>query len=86
MGKPLAWTSSQDATIRTMREDGATWAEIGASLGISRNTVIERGRRINAKQGRAITYVPDAPTRDPQPYPAGNPATWGLISTEAWPY
>ena len=45
------WTDAADETIRRMRVDGATWAAIAAVLGLSRNTIIERGRRLCAAGG-----------------------------------
>jgi len=88
---PLArnWTEDADMTIRVMRAGGATWAAIGDALGLSRNTVIERGRRLCAaapeklKNLQITKETQDDPNRGP--LPAGHPATWGLLSDQAYP-
>jgi hypothetical protein len=73
-----------------MRGEGATWASIGLRLGLSRNTVIERGRRLRAEAPpRIVTVVAeaDAVSDDPGrgPLRAGHPLTWGLLTDEAFP-
>ncbi len=88
---PLArhWSDDADAAIRTMRADGQTWAVIGRSLGLSRNTVIERGRRLRAvappRMVRPVgeKLVSDDPNR--APLPAGHWLTWGLLTREPFP-
>jgi hypothetical protein len=72
-----------------MRLERRTWAEIGRSLGLSRNTVIERGRRIMAV-APAAACKPSAEkivSEDPNrlPLPAGHKLTWGLLTDEAFP-
>ncbi len=83
------WTKPADATIITMRGDGASWAEISRTLSLSRNTVIERGRRLRAAAPlRVIAQVVEGPdTDDPNrsPLPAGHPLTWGLLTDEPYP-
>jgi hypothetical protein len=85
MPKRGVWTADQDAVIHRMAAAGSTWEAIGEALGVSRNTVIERGRRINARKMRTpiAAAVPDstvAPERLlREPYPAGHPATWDLL-------
>ncbi|MCF3946196.1 AsnC family protein [Acidiphilium sp. AL] len=77
------WTEAADNTIRRMRADGATWAAIGAVLGLSRNTIIERGRRIHAAGGPVQTQRPPRPPEDDPnrgPLPAGHPISWGLLT------
>jgi hypothetical protein len=83
------WTEEADQTIKDMRAAGATWSAIGARLGLSRNTVIERGRRLCAL---APVRIPvsvmsrhsfDDPNRDA--LPPGHPLTWGLLSDEEFP-
>ncbi len=91
---PLAreWTAAADGVICAMRGEGATWAAIGLRLGLSRNTVIERGRRLRAvAPARFVTVVAeadaDAVSDDPGrgPLRAGHPLTWGLLTDEAFP-
>jgi hypothetical protein len=65
-----------------MRWAGWSWNEIGSAIGVSRFTVIERGRRLNAAR------APDDPTspvalRDDgatSALRAGHPITWGAIT------
>jgi len=83
------WTDSADTAIRTMRAEGQTWAAIGRSLGLSRNTVIERGRRLCAHAPKrmaapaAAKLVSDDPNR--ATLPAGHPLTWGLLTDAEFP-
>jgi hypothetical protein len=83
------WTKAADFTICQMRGAGSTWAEIGRTLGLSRNTVIERGRRLRAEAPpRPVPkvqeeMVSDDPNRGP--LRAGHPLTWGLLTNEAFP-
>jgi len=89
MPQPRNWTEQADALIRTMRGDGQTWAAISRSLGLSRNTVIERGRRLRAgaparaARPPAETEVSDDPNRPP--LRAGHPLTWNLLTSEEFP-
>jgi hypothetical protein len=83
------WSEAADATICDMRRTGFCWAEIGRTLGLSRNTVIERGRRLRAEapvRTKAIVderQVSDDPNRGP--LPAGHWLTWGLLTDAAFP-
>jgi hypothetical protein len=83
MPERLNWTAAADQTIHDMRAAGATWATIGAALGLSRNTIIERGRRIHATGGPSVIPRPARePEEDPNraPLPAGHPISWGLLT------
>jgi vancomycin permeability regulator SanA len=81
---PIArtWTPDQDATIKRMCAAGATWAEIGLEMGLSRNTIIERGRRIGAVPNLTQRVVEREPkfVGHRHPLPPGSAATWGLIA------
>jgi hypothetical protein len=83
------WTAQADLTIKDMRANGQTWAAIGRSLGLSRNTVIERGRRLRAMApGKAVKaavvkLVSDDPNRTA--LPAGHPLTWKILTSEDFP-
>jgi hypothetical protein len=72
-----------------MRAQGQTWAAIGRSLGLSRNTVIERGRRLCAQAPKRVPMpacaklVSDDPNR--AALPAGHPWTWGLLTDAEFP-
>ena len=78
MPKKLKWTHAQDLVIRRIRVEGGTWDAIAAALGISRYTVIQRGRRIGAQRPPAdFSPSPEDPRREP--LPAGHPRSWGVI-------
>jgi hypothetical protein len=78
MPERLVWTAAQDAQIKRLRGEGATWDAIAAALSLSRFTVIERGRRIGAKQPPPEST---RPTEDPDrpALPPGHPLSWGAI-------
>lgn len=82
------WTKTADVVICDMRLGGSSWAEIGRTLGLSRNTVIERGRRLQAAAPPRVKVITvDAVLEDPNrgPLPAGHPLTWGLLTQAAYP-
>ncbi len=89
MPQARVWTATADAIICELRRNGETWATIGYTLGLSRNTVIERGRRLRAEaplrtlQPIVEKLVSDDPNR--ASLPAGHPITWGLLSSESYP-
>ena len=71
------WTEGQDSQIRRLRTEGVNWDMIAQTLGLSRWTVSERGRRLGAfKRPRLASAVPD----ERQPLPAGHPDSWGAIT------
>jgi hypothetical protein len=88
---PLArtWTDDADSAIRVMRAAGETWASIGRSLGLSRNTVIERGRRLRAaaplRSGRPLLEKPVSEDPNRAPLPPGHKLTWGLLTDHEFP-
>jgi len=82
------WTTAADVTICDMRRSGFCWAEIGRTLGLSRNTVIERGRRLRAEApARPAVSVEREISDDPNrgALPAGHKLTWGLLTDAAYP-
>jgi DNA-binding CsgD family transcriptional regulator len=89
MPEARQWTKAADFTICQMRGGGATWAEIGRTLGLSRNTVIERGRRLRAEAPvrASVQVAKDVISDDPNrgALRAGHPLTWGLLSTAPYP-
>ena len=78
MPKKLLWTDAQDTTIKRLRSEGATWDTIGASLHLTRWTVIERGRRIGARPP-PIDFIPEPDDPDREPLPAGHPRCWDIL-------
>ncbi|EKM99037.1 MULTISPECIES: AsnC family protein [unclassified Acidocella] len=91
MPLPRLWKPEADQVICEMRGQGATWASIGKILGLSRNTVIERGRRLRAALPPRPPQMPrnrdeeglDDPNRPP--LRAGHPLTWGLLTDAPYP-
>jgi hypothetical protein len=89
MPQARQWTEIADFTICRMRRGGATSAEISCTLGLSRNTMIECGRRLRAEapvkvvEPVAKEVIPDDPNRDA--LRAGLPLTWGLLTSEPYP-
>lgn len=89
MLKKHQWTPAEDAQLRRLRVEGASWEVIAKSLKLTRWTVIERGRRIGARRP-PLDFQP--PPEDParEPLPAGHPRTWGAITAgtvlEGMPY
>jgi len=79
MPQKLIWTPAQDATIKRLRAEGATWDTVAAALSVSRFTIIERGRRIGARRPPPeFKPPPDDPARPP--LPAGHPQTWHALT------
>jgi hypothetical protein len=87
--KRIEWTEVQDMKIRRMRAESASWDAIAVAVGVTRWTVIERGRRLGARLPPA-DFQP--PLEDPErpSLPPGHPETWGIItkgmSLEGIPY
>jgi hypothetical protein len=79
MRKKIVWTDGQDAQIRRLRTEGASWDVIALALGLARWTVIERARAIGAEQMPANAVArPDDTAREP--LPAGHAESWGAIN------
>jgi hypothetical protein len=78
MPKRIVWTEVQDMKIRRMRAERASWDIIAIAVGVTRWTVIERGRRLGA---RLPPHDFEPPAEDPErsPMPPGHPETWGVI-------
>lgn len=91
MPQARVWTQEADRVICELRGAGATWAAIGKVLGLSRNTVIERGRRLRAAV--KLRPAPVVKNRDEEGLDdpnrpalrAGHPLTWGLLTDEPFP-
>jgi hypothetical protein len=81
MPRKITWTEAQDVQIRRLRAEGRTWDEIGAAMGLTRWTVIERGRRVGAKPPPP-DFVPAPPDPNRDPLPAGSPVTWAAITQD----
>jgi hypothetical protein len=79
MPKKLEWTDAQDAQLRRLRAEGATWDGIAAVLGLTRWAAMDRGRRIGARLPPPdFVRPPEDPAREP--LPAGHPRSWDAIN------
>ena len=76
MPTKFIWTAAQDTQIRRLRAEGASWDGIAAILGLSRWSIIERGRR--RPPPREFVPPPEDPARDP--LPAGHPRSWDILT------
>jgi hypothetical protein len=87
--KKIEWTEVQDLKIKRMRAESASWDCIAAAVGLTRWTVIERGRRLGARLPPA-DFEPAAPDPERPALPPGHIETWGIIikgtSMEGAPY
>jgi hypothetical protein len=87
--KRIEWTEVQDTKIKRMRAESASWDSIAEAVGVTRWTVIERGRRLGARlpppDFAPCPEDPDRPT-----LPPGHPETWDVIisgtSLDGMPY
>jgi hypothetical protein len=92
MRSPVKWTPELDARLRLLRSGGMTWDGIAVAMGLGRNTVLERGRKIGARRVLQKPPCVVEETRDRAPRQAGHPLTWALITLgtvlegEAYPY
>lgn len=84
MPQKRQWTAPQDARLRRLRAEGATWDQIAADLELGRSAVIERGHRIAAHRPTPAQTAEhqDPALHDPQrpPMHPGHPVTWGAIT------
>lgn len=86
MAHKIIWTPEADAAIRRMRAERLSWDAIGLALGVSRDSLVQRGKQLNAA-------APDAPEAEALPIarvdrdtlPPGHPTSWGAISSGPWP-
>lgn len=88
----VKWTPELDERLRTLRSERVTWDGIALAMGLGRNTVLERGRKIGARRQRAMPACVPEEARDRPARQAGHPLTWGLINAgtvlegAAYPY
>ncbi len=84
MPQKLCWTPPQDAQIRRLRGEGATWDRIAAALAVSRYAAIERGRLLGAQlpPPEDAAEIEARYLRDParEPLPPGHDVSWGAIT------
>ncbi len=88
----VRWTPELDDRLRTLRWAGVTWDGIAEAMGLGRNTVLERGRKIGARRMQAPGPAAPQEARDRPARQAGHPLTWGMLIAgtvldgEAYPY
>jgi hypothetical protein len=68
-----------DEALLSLRGAGLTWDQVATELDLSRNAVVERGRRVGARGPRRLMGETLEP-RDRLARPPGHPATWALIT------
>lgn len=51
----MIWTDEQDTTLRTMRDEGRSYADIGKALGVTRNAISGRVNRLKL-EARTAEY------------------------------
>ena len=78
MPRKIDWTAAQDMQIKRMRAEGAAWDAIASVMGVTRWTVIERGRRIGARRPPS-DFVPPADSLTRDSLPAGHPRSWSVL-------
>jgi hypothetical protein len=87
--RKIEWSAAQDTKIKRMRAEGASWDNIAVAVGVTRWTVIERGRRLGARLP-PVDLEPRPEDPDRPALPPGHPETWGVInkgmSLEGLPY
>jgi hypothetical protein len=85
----IEWTEVQDTKIKRMRAECASWDTIAIAIGVTRWTVIERGRRLGARLPPP-DFVPPADDPERPALPPGHRETWDAInrglSLEGMPY
>ncbi len=81
MPAKLEWADSMDEQLLQLRRERAPWDVIARRMQLSRNTVIERARRIGvAKRSKIGIAPPVVESDDRAPRPSGHPLTWGAIT------
>lgn len=99
MPKPREWTKEEDDTIRKLcASKGMTYEKIALELHISRNTVIERARKLGVSTKNSVLLASRLEEqkaeeeaglaldrRRTQALPAGSPLTWSLLTKDPYP-
>lgn len=79
MPRKAVWSEGQDAQIRRLRTEGASWDLIALALGLARWTIIERARAIGAERPPVDAAAMSDET-ERGPFAAGHPESWGAIN------
>ena len=82
MPAKLDWPEEMDAQLLELRRHKMAWNVIAQTMQLSRNTVIERARRIGVVKRSKIGMAVMRPESDDRlPRPSGHPSTWGAITS-----
>lgn len=70
------WTEQKDFIIKRMRVERTEWEDIAAAVGENLTDTVARGLLVGAR-----LPPPDfvSPLVERESWPAGHPATWGVI-------
>ncbi len=79
MARKIVWTEGQDAQIRRLRTEGATWDVVAHILDLARCTVIERARLLGVEHPPAHAAA-DFDDADRAPMSSGHAESWGAIN------
>lgn len=87
--RAIVWTDAMNTLILTERANRTPWKVIGRMLGIGRSAAHSQGKVLGlvTVTQRVAPVVAAARTVQHgrrEPLPAGDPASWGLISSERW--
>lgn len=83
MPAKLDWPEAMDTQLLQLRRARTAWDVIARTMGLSRNTVIERARRIGvAKRSKVGVAPPVVESDERAPRPAGHHSTWGAITAD----
>ncbi len=88
----VRWDAELDDRLLRLRWAGVTWDGIAEAMGLGRNTVLERGRKIGARRKTRGQNAAPEEARDRPARQAGHPLTWGMLTAgtvldgEAYPY
>jgi hypothetical protein len=76
----VEWTDVLDTRLCVLRHAGVTWDGIAEAMGLPRNTVLERGRKIGARRATLRPVFAVVESKDRPPLTPGHPESWGLIT------
>ena len=80
MTAPIIWTEDRDNLLIALRAEGRSWGSIGALIGISRWSAIERGTQIGARRPEIPREAAVAGESGRPPLPPGDAVSWGAIT------
>jgi hypothetical protein len=78
----LVWTPEIDREIVSLRLNGTSWKGIGEKIGISRESVERRFKRLQVPPPVVETKPQVDPLMHPgrEPLPPGHPRSWGILN------